>query len=278
MIGQPADQENGTPQEEPAEEPASSGEETGSAPAAEPEEREYVAAASAKAAPSLITTATIYQGKKKLSTYSRPLEYRVNMGDDKTYLNQPHGILTFRASSFRKNAAEGTVGELTEMSVKWRAEMGSAKGKDRTYYGAVWNSQPLIMRLTQQVRESANIVEEKRSTKNLREVIMAGEDGKIYFLDLEDGAKTREPINLGFPMRSTPSVSSDGYPYMTVGQYARSMKNATGKIVMTMTGMTKDSNCEARTKYTRPSATISASVRSWKFSPISSELPPSSAS
>lgn len=38
---------------------------------------------------------------------------------------------------------------------------------------------------------------------------------------------------------------------------------------MMMTGMTKDSNCEASTKYTRPMETMSARPRSEKFSIIS---------
>ena len=44
---------------------------------------------------------------------------------------------------------------------------------------------------------------------------------------------------------------------------------ATGRISITITGIRKDSNCAARTKYTRPMATSRASSRSEKFSVIS---------
>ena len=43
-------------------------------------------------------------------------------------------------------------------------------------------------------------------------------------------------------------------------------EKATGRIIMTMTGMRKDSNWDASTNYTSPSATMSASNRSPKFS------------
>ena len=202
------------------------------------------ASASAKASPSLINSTAVYQNKKKLTTYSRDLANRMNMGDDSSYLRQPFGILTFRSSSFRKNASDGTVGDLSGMSVKWKAEAGSVRGKDQTYYGVVWNSQPLIVRWSKEVREFSNIVDEKRDTKNLREVIVAGNDGMIYFLDLADGEKTRNPINLGFPMHATPSISADGYPYMVVGQYARRMRGSTGKIGLRAYNLLNQSSLE----------------------------------
>ena len=64
----------------------------------------------------------------------------------------------------------------------------------------------------------------------LKEVIVAGLDGRIYFLDLEDGQPTRDPINVGYPMKGSPSIHSLCYPMMTVGQYARKMASGTGKI------------------------------------------------
>ena len=55
-------------------------------------------------------------------------------------------------------------------------------------------------------------------------------DGVIYFLDLADGNLTRNSIKLGYPMKGSPSVHPSGYPFMTVGQFARKMKVKTGKI------------------------------------------------
>ena len=80
------------------------------------------------------------------------------------------------------------------------------------------------------MRGFTNIVEEKRNTTALKEVIIGGLDGKIYFLDLADGQPTREAIALGYPMKGSVSIHSLGYPVMTVGQYARKMKSGTGGI------------------------------------------------
>ena len=65
----------------------------------------------------------------------------------------------------------------------------------------------------------------------MKEVIVAGMDGQIYFLDLLDGSATREAIDFGYPMRSTPSLHPLSYPMMTSGQYARKMKSGTSSSI-----------------------------------------------
>lgn len=192
-----------------------------------------VVTADAGADPALIKSAVIYNGTKKAANYERTAEDIINMPDSETYARQPYGVMTFRGSSFRQNAAEGTVGDITEMEELWKVEASSVKGSGKTvFYGIGWTGQPLIIKWSKEVREMSNILEEKKNTKALREVIIAGEDGNIYFLDLETGEKTREPIALGYPMRGTPSVHSLGYPVLSVGQYARKMAKKTGDIGM----------------------------------------------
>ena len=107
---------------------------------------------------------------------------------------------------------------------------GSLKGKSRTYYGFSWANQPVIEQWARRVRQDMPLLDGKNDKTALKEVIAASLDGKIYFLDLEDGSKTREPIELGYPMRSTPSLSTLAYPQMSVGQYARFLANKTGSI------------------------------------------------
>ncbi len=187
------------------------------------------------AEPSLIKVAQIFghNSTKRMKEYVRTEADIVDMGDTEHYTMRPFGILTFRGSSFRQNAAYGTVGSLTSMSVKWQVEAGSVKGTGKTvYYGIGRGSQPVIMRWAKDVRETTNMTEEKKATTSLKEVIISGEDGNIYFLDLTDGSKTREPIKLGYPMRGTPSLHTNGWPFMAVGQYARKMASGTGKIGM----------------------------------------------
>ena len=54
------------------------------------------------------------------------------------------------------------------------------------------------------------------------------------------------------------------------GRANRAPVKATGRIIMTMMGMRKDSNWAASTKYTNPSATASASSKLVKLSTMSS--------
>ena len=212
-------------------------------PAAEPGEEEtpeptatptavppLVAEADVSADPSLITTTTIYDGSKKVKQYTRAAKAVIHMPAGDEYTARKIGVLTFRGTAFRQNAAVGEVTNPTVLEQLWQVEAGSAKGAGVTYYGYEWTGQPAIVKWSTQVREGANIDEEKRVKSALREVIIAGVDGVIRFLDLEDGVVTRSAINLGYPMKGTPSVHPAGYPYMNVGQYTRKMKSKTGSI------------------------------------------------
>jgi len=142
----------------------------------------------------------------------------------------PLGILTFRGNAFRQNAAAGDVGRYTDMSLAWSADTGSLAGSNVTFYGVGYPGQPAIMKWSKEVRAASNISDEKKAVKSLKEVIMAAQDGKVYFLDLKDGKPTREALNVGYPMRGTPSIHPEGIPMMSVGQYARKLKRSTGDI------------------------------------------------
>lgn len=191
---------------------------------------ELTVEAGAKADPKLIADTVIYNGTKKVEGYNRALEDVLRMPAGSQYTTLPYGVLTFRGDAFRQNAASGTVNGVNGMELIWSAEASSVKGASDTYYGIGWYGQPAIVKWSKEIREHSNITEEKRNVSALKEVIVAGLDGRIYFLDLEDGQPTRDPINVGYPMKGSPSIHSLCYPMMTVGQYARKMANGTGKI------------------------------------------------
>ncbi len=221
----PTEEPTAEPTEAPTEEPPATPDPTATPAPAAP----MTAEAAESADPSLIKDTVIYDKKTKVDEYER--EQALNMPASDSYLTLPFGVVTYRGNAFRQNAAVGNVGAgVSEMSLAWTAEAGSVKGASSTYYGIGWTGQPAIIKWSKQIREASNIVEEKRSTSALKEVIVAGQDGKIYFLDLADGLPTREAINVGFPMRGTPSLHPLGYPVMTVGQYARKMAKTTGDI------------------------------------------------
>ncbi len=63
-----------------------------------------------------------------------------------------------------------------------------------------------------------NIKDTKKEKQDLTEVIYPCLDGKIYFLDLEDGTYTRSPIvSKGGPFKGTASLYPDGTPMLLVG-------------------------------------------------------------
>ena len=190
------------------------------------------AEADPKADPALITSTTVYTSvTKKEKAYSRPAKELIHMPEADLYTKQQLGVLTFRGDNFRRNAAAGALSDrAADLKVRWKEPAGSARGTSQTFYGYGWTGQPVIARWSKEVRSLSNLKEEKKSKTALKEVIIAGVDGVIRFLDLDDGAATRNIVKLGYPMRGTPSLHPRGYPFMSVGQFARKMRGKTGKI------------------------------------------------
>ncbi len=235
----PTEEPTPAPTEEPTEEPTPEPtEEPTEAPTEEPTptpeptaEPKLTAEAADSADPSLISSSKVYSGSKVVKDYSRPTKDLIHMPVGGEYTRKERmGILTFRKDAFRQNAAVGTVSNPTELSKVWSVEVSSARGVSTTYYGIGWTGQPAIVQWTKEVREKSQLEEGKAEKTKLKEVIIAGLDGNVYFLDLDDGTRTRNSIRLGYPMKGTPSVHPGGAPYMNVGQFARKMKVKTGKI------------------------------------------------
>ena len=153
----------------------------------------------------------------------------MNAPDKYTYYDG--GVFTFRGNSFRQNAASGTVEvEDEKLSIEWKYQMGSIRTADYgTWHGIGWTGQPAIIKWAQEARENLmNLYESKRTVKALKEVIFAGLDGKIHFVDLNDGQATRDPINVGYPLKSSVSVNPYGYPMLGVGQAISKLANKRG--------------------------------------------------
>lgn len=217
---EPTEEPTPEPTQEPTREPAPS---PTKEPVPTPNLQEAVADESAD--PSLIAETVIHKDGKKVNEYARANPMNMPAADD--YLPRAVGVTTFRGSAFRQNAALGTVENPAGLSLEWTVEAGSSAGSSRNYYGIGWTGQPVIVRWAADVRKNMELEQARKDQENLKEVIVAGMDGKIYFLDLLDGTATRKAIDFGYPMRSTPSLHPLFYPMMTVGQYARKMKSGT---------------------------------------------------
>ena len=154
----------------------------------------------------------------------------VSMGDPDYYSAQA-GVLTFRGGPLRDNGAYGTVSnvEKQELVVK-RAIRTAVLDKDYVGYGA--GSQPIIIKWYKNIREMMNIVDESRTATAMKEVIVPCNDGRIYFFDLDKMTYSRDPIYVGFPMRTTAAVNPYGYPLLYVGQTEDTIAGYRGLIGM----------------------------------------------
>ena len=179
---------------------------------------------------SLKSTDTVYRNKKSV-TFTRKSGFVAPNPD--SYTHYPLGVPTFRGDNFRRNAAFGTAKiESESMTVFWQSPIGSLRTEDNgTLYGVGWTGQPAIIRWTVEVRPGLNLYEEKKNKQYFTEVIFGAQDGKIYFLDLLDGTPSRDPINVGYPLKGSVSVDCMDRPLLAVGQGISKLANGkTGSI------------------------------------------------
>lgn len=164
-------------------------------------------------------TQSILSEDDYLDTFSR--ETPIHMTDPLNY-GSVSGILTYRGNNFRNCASFGSVdvseGTLTQT---WEfSGIGSLLSSTQTFEwsGVAWTGQPLIVKWDSSVKSCMNLYPEKASKEDLKEVIVAGLDGYVYFFDLDDGTKTRDPIYVGCSIKGTPAVDPRGWPILYVGQ------------------------------------------------------------
>lgn len=158
----------------------------------------------------------IIQGTTVLTDYVR--EEAISFGDPEEYFALP-GVATFRGNNYRDSATYGTA-EVTqeEFERAWQVdtgELGSASGVP--WAGCGWTGQPLIVKWDEETKQIMNLREEKKQKEDLVEVIYATLDGRIYFLDLDDGSYTRDPLYIGMSFKGAGSLDPRGYPILYVG-------------------------------------------------------------
>lgn len=152
----------------------------------------------------------------------------IQMDDPADYGYQP-GVLTFRGGPQRQNASYGVATvEEEKLEVAWTLMTDSLVNRKITYGGGGWTGQPLLVKWHKEIREMMNLNEKKINIEGLVEVIYPSQDGKIYFLDLQDGKRTREEIEVGYPLGGTASIDSRGYPLLYAGQSEDTIDGATG--------------------------------------------------
>ena len=124
------------------------------------------------------------------------------------------GVATFRGDNYRTGATYGTASITQEELVKkWSREVGSLNG----WPGIGWTGQPLCVQWDEETKAIMNLYPEKKSKKDLVEVIATTLDGYIYFYDLDDGSYTRDRLWIGMGFKGTASLDPRGYPILYAG-------------------------------------------------------------
>ena len=138
----------------------------------------------------------------------------IHMGASSQY-STLEGVTTFRGTNYRDGGAYGTIPENPgTLSIMWTKNSGSLAG----WSGVAWTGQASVVRWSGEQRRLMNITPAKQAKEGLIEAIYATLDGKIYFLDLEDGQPTRDPINIGAPIKGSLTVDPRGVPLLYCGQ------------------------------------------------------------
>ena len=150
--------------------------------------------------------------------YSR--EKPIYMKDPVFYGSIP-GIFTYRGNNFRNCASYGYTnvyrGALTQ---RWEFNGVGTKLASTLNFewgGVRWTGQPLVAEWPIEVRRNMNLNDMAKNQQVLREVIVAALDGKIYFFNILNGEKTRDPINVGASIKGTPALDPRGYPLLYIG-------------------------------------------------------------
>ncbi|MEN6338705.1 MAG: PQQ-binding-like beta-propeller repeat protein [Clostridiaceae bacterium] len=156
---------------------------------------------------------TISYNGNDVTSFSR--ENVISFGRNIEYTTIP-GILTFGGNSYRDTFTYGTA-SISEKRLRqqWAKTIGALD----TWSGTGWTGQPLIVQWPAETVAVMNVAQSyKDAGTALTEVIYPAMDGNIYFLDLETGSATRDPINTGIVQKGTACVDPRGYPLLFVGQ------------------------------------------------------------
>lgn len=139
----------------------------------------------------------------------------ISFGQPDNYFRLP-GISAFRGNNYRNSATYGTADITQEtLTEAWSFQTTTLAGSN--WSGSGWTGQPLIVKWDDQTKKLMNLYPQKQEKEDLVEVIYATLDGHIYFLDLDDGSATRDPVNIGLCFKGAGSLDPRGYPLMYVG-------------------------------------------------------------
>lgn len=129
------------------------------------------------------------------------------------------GIIAFRGNNFRDTAQYGLAEmEQQKFGEYWNVSTGGLSDINGGYWtGSGWTGQPLVVQWPAETKAIMNMYQWAKDKENLVEVIYPTLDGHVYFLDLDTGSETREPLYLGYTFKGTGSLDPRGYPILYLG-------------------------------------------------------------
>lgn len=131
---------------------------------------------------------------------------------------QADGIFTFRGNNFRDTASVGLADiKKNQITQVWSQETGATSYNGNAWTGSGWTGQPLMRKWTREEKAHMNMADWAKEKDDLVEVIYATMDGNVYFLDLETGEKTRDPMYIGWTFKGAGALDPRGYPIMYLG-------------------------------------------------------------
>ena len=155
----------------------------------------------------------IFRNGTLMHSYDREEPIFFSLPED--YFALP-GVSTFRGNNYRNSATYGTAQVVQEkLDTHWYKNTSTLAGS--SWSGNGWTGQPLIVQWDEATKAHMNLYADKQAKSGLVEVIYASLDGRIYFLDLDDGKPTRDPINVGMCFKGAGTLDPRGYPLLYVG-------------------------------------------------------------
>ena len=154
----------------------------------------------------------VLENKEIVDEYLNPEP--IFFGMPETYA-KTESITTFRGNNFRNDPVHGYA-KITEEKLAEKYRLGTSSLDHWT--GVGWSGQPAIVKWDYELQQKMNMLPGKKEKEGLVEVIQGAVDGYVYFFDLEDGERTRQPFRYGEPIKGGVSVDPRGYPILFIGQ------------------------------------------------------------
>lgn len=159
----------------------------------------------------------VFRYNTPLKQYSVTKKNLISFGPSSEY-SELEGVTAFRGNNYRDSAAFGTrTVTQKKLEIVWKKSgLGGISGHGSYWPGTGWTGQPLLIHWPEETRKLMNINNEMKA-KDLVEVIYPTLDGNIYFLDLDTGKPTRNPIKIGYSIKGTGMIDPRGYPVLYTG-------------------------------------------------------------